>query len=206
MGKNTPEDERNCEGCGYKSCRDKARAVLAGMSVPEMCVPNMRAKAESSANIIVRSTPNAIIVLDEEMRVLDYNPAAERLFREIPFRKGLELQQHMDIRPYETALQRKVTEKEARISYPRWGLVTRQITIPLGETGHVMGIITDITEMEREQEQVRKMKEEVVSKAREVLNRQMTVAQTIAGLLGETTADTKATLLELLRHLDGDRN
>jgi len=203
MGKNTPEDERNCEGCGYKSCRDKALAVLAGRAVPEMCIPYMRARAESYANTIVQSTPNAILVLDDKMRILDFNPAASRLFQAIPIRKGLVLKTYLDTENFERCLLTQTELREIKVDYPQWGLYTRQIITPLGEN-LVMGIFTDLTQDLADKEQVRKMKEEITAKAKEVLNRQMTVAQTIAGLLGETTAETKATLLEILKHLDGE--
>lgn len=203
MGKTTPEDERNCEGCGYKSCRDKAIAVLNGMAVPEMCIPYMRARAESFADNIVQSTPNAIIVLDDKMRVLDYNPAFTRLLNAIPVKNGLVLKAYLDTANFERCLLTQKEIREIKVDYPQWGLHTRQIITPLGE--HlVMGIFTDLTQAEAEQEQVQRMKKEITAKAKEVLNRQMTVAQTIAGLLGETTAETKATLLEILKHLDGE--
>ena len=40
-------------------------------------------------------------------------------------------------------------------------------------------------------------------KANEIINRQMKVAQEIAGLLGETTAETKSALLEMMYVLKG---
>lgn len=203
MGKTTTADERNCEGCGYKSCRDKAIAVLSGMAVPEMCIPYMRAKAESFADSIVQNTPNAIVVLDEKMRVLDYNPAAIKLLDAIPINNGLVLKTYLDTSNFEQCLLTQKEIREIKVDYPQWGLHTRQIITPLGDK-IVMGIFTDLTQAQVEQEQVQKMKQEITTKAREVLNRQMTVAQTIAGLLGETTAETKATLLEILKHLDGE--
>jgi uncharacterized Fe-S cluster-containing protein len=205
MGKNSLEEERNCEGCGYKSCREKAIAVLAGLAVPEMCVPHMRAKAESLASTIVKSTPNAILVLDEQMQVRDYNPAAEKLFPAIPFKKGLKLEDYLDTSHFVTVLQGGQVVSEQKISYPEWGMVTRQTITRLGEEPLVMGIISDITQAEAHHLQVAKMKADVMSKAKEVIHRQMTVAQTIAGLLGETTAETKATLYELLKHLEGEK-
>jgi uncharacterized Fe-S cluster-containing protein len=39
---------------------------------------------------------------------------------------------------------------------------------------------------------------ETIDKAAEIINRQMHVAQEIAGLLGETTGETKAALLDLV--------
>ena len=41
------------------------------------------------------------------------------------------------------------------------------------------------------------MKMEAIDMAQQVINKQMTVAQEIASLLGETTAETKVTLTKL---------
>ncbi|MBZ4653663.1 MAG: putative sensor protein [Peptococcaceae bacterium] len=202
MGKLTKDDERNCEGCGYKSCRDKAVAVLAGLAVPEMCIPYMRERAESLASTIVQCTPNGILVLDKEMVVRDFNPAAKKLFSAIPLKIGLKLSDYMDTQHYELVLEGRSSLTEQRVYYPEWGLMTRQIATPLKEDGFVMAIITDITQSEENRVQYQKMKEDVMVKAKEVINQQMMVAQTIAGLLGETTAETKATLMELLKHLE----
>ncbi len=202
MGKFTREDERNCEGCGYKSCRDKAVAVLAGLAVPEMCIPYMRVRAESLASTIVQSTPNGILVLDKDMVVRDFNPAAQKLFSRIPLKTGLKLSDYLNTQHYELVLEGRRSLTENRVYYPEWGLMTRQIATPLQEDGLVMVIITDITKSEENRIQYQKMKEDVMVKAKEVINQQMMVAQTIAGLLGETTAATKATLMELLKHLE----
>ncbi len=69
----------------------------------------------------------------------------------------------------------------------------------------VMVMITDITPFEQSRLHFDTMKEDITTKAREVIRRQMMVAQSIAGLLGETTAETKATLLELVAHLESDK-
>jgi uncharacterized Fe-S cluster-containing protein len=203
-GKMTPEDERNCEGCGYKNCRSKAVAVLNGLAVPEMCVPYMRAKAESFASAIVDNTPNGVIVLNENMEVLDYNPAAVKMFSGIPLTKGLNLGTYMDTCNFEKVLRKGTTLKEVKVCYRQWGMVTRQVIAAFEQKKLVMVLFTDITEVEERQIQMQVMKEDVIQKAREVINKQMTVAQTIAGLLGETTAETKATLVELLKHMESD--
>ena len=80
-GKYSKSDELNCGACGYDSCRDKAIAVFQGMADPEMCIPYMRERAESVANLFVDSTPNAIVVIDEGEIVRDINAAAERMFK-----------------------------------------------------------------------------------------------------------------------------
>ena len=39
-----------------------------------MCMPHMRAKAESLADVIITSTPNGIMVVDDQLSILALNP------------------------------------------------------------------------------------------------------------------------------------
>ena len=68
-----------------------------------------------------------------------------------------------------------------------------------------MAIITDITAESHRRDELEKMKEETLAKATQVINNQMFVAQQIAGLLGETTAETKITLLDLITQFNREK-
>jgi uncharacterized Fe-S cluster-containing protein len=56
---------------------------------------------------------------------------------------------------------------------------------------------TDITVNELKKEELEKVKKETLIRTQEVIDKQMRVAQEIAGLLGETTAETKMSLKSL---------
>ena len=55
----------------------------------------------------------------------------------------------------------------------------------------------DITEEEALKEKSQKLRMDTVDMAQKVIDKQMVVAQEIASLLGETTAETKVTLTKL---------
>ena len=61
----------------------------------------------------------------------------------------------------------------------------------------MLWIANDITRDEKMAKQIQNMKIEAIDMAQQVINKQMTVAQEIASLLGETTAETKVTLTKL---------
>lgn len=67
----------------------------------------------------------------------------------------------------------------------------------------VLAIIQDITEQEKQRMELERVREETLEKAQEVINRQMRVAQEIAELLGETTAESKMLLLKLIELVKG---
>jgi uncharacterized Fe-S cluster-containing protein len=56
----------------------------------------------------------------------------------------------------------------------------------------------DITDHFLNREQKREMKDKIVEKAKNVIDKQMLVAQQIISLLGETTSESKILLLNLM--------
>ena len=84
-----------------------------------------------------------------------------------------------------------------RVDYKSYNMKTIQNLIYVRDQGVVIGIIRDITEEEKEIGKRYRLKMEAVNIAQKVIDKQMMVAQEIAGLLGETTAETKVTLTKL---------
>lgn len=54
--------------------------------------------------------------------------------------------------------------------------------------------------------EIAKMQEEIIKQVNQVVHNQMKVAQEIAGLLGETTAETKVNLFKLLQLFEQKEN
>lgn len=202
IGKHSVEDESNCGGCGYLSCRDKAIATYQGLAELEMCVPYMRAKFESLSHIVVDSSLNAVIVVTEDMLIQQFNPMADKLFNgdRLPTR-GRHLAAFIDPSNFAQVADTGLALHK-RVDYPELGLFTSQIVYPLPTYGLVIGIISDITEEENRKKQLEQRHQATAIRAREVIRNQMKLAQEIAGLLGEATAETKATLLELINTVE----
>jgi Na+-translocating ferredoxin:NAD+ oxidoreductase RNF subunit RnfB len=197
-GKTTPDDEHNCGACGYDTCREKAVAVFQGMAEAEMCIPYMRTRAEGLANVVLRSTPNGIVVVDRAMRVLDANPAFERTF-------GVPLAELIG-RPVSAVADAAGFQRVARTGAPfvrqeapYGALVVRELIFPVEGEEMLIGLYVDVTEEVAQRRRIQHVKGETLGKARAVIDRQMRVAQEIAGLLGETTAETKVLLTRLIQ-------
>jgi uncharacterized Fe-S cluster-containing protein len=203
-GKNSPEDEANCGGCGYPSCREKALAVLRGMAEPEMCIPYMRQKAESFANAIVDTTLNAIVVVDYNMVIQEFNPAADLLFnRKMVPAKGKLLSAFIDPADFIKVRETQKALSDQQRAYEQYNhLVTRQMIYPLPEYGVIIGVINDVTTEEVRKVKYENMRRAALDRAGRVVREQMRVVQNVAGLLGESTAETKATLMELLEIME----
>lgn len=201
-GKYRPEDELNCGACGYDSCRDKAVAVYRGHAEVQMCIPYMRKRAESTSNLVMAAMPNALLIVDYQLVIREVNPAAERLFkRQAGEMIGLRLDELINPENF-----LKVIESGEMMScvhsYPELGIITREIIFPLEREKSIAGILVDITAERRQREQFELVKVQTIARAREVINKQMSVVQEIAGLLGETTAETKVLLSKLIELME----
>ncbi|MDI3480450.1 MAG: hypothetical protein PWQ97_105 [Tepidanaerobacteraceae bacterium] len=211
IGKTAPEDELNCGACGYNSCREKAIAVYNGMAEIHMCMPYMRNRAESLSNLIIESTPNAIIVVDRDMKIHEMNPSAESMFQ-IPsgsfkYKPLNSLFDDYYFRLVSTTLE-NITNKKVVIK--NYGLITLQNIYYLKDHNLIIGIISDITAQERERQKNAKVRQKTLETTQEVIEKQMRVAQEIASLLGETTAETKVMLNKvkqlLIDEMPGEKN
>ena len=192
-------DEKNCGACGYSTCREKAIAVWQGLAEVDMCIPYMKSKAESFSNMVMDNSLNAIIVVDENMIIQEFNPASEKMFgHRVDLVKGTSLARIMDCADLMYAVETQEKLAARRVEYPERSLITEQMILPIREHKMVILIITDISEREKQNRELQKVKLETIDKAAEIINRQMHVAQEIAGLLGETTGETKAALLDLV--------
>lgn len=198
IGKETPLDELNCGSCGYKTCRDKAIAVYNGLAEPNMCLPFMRQKAETLTNVIFEATPNMIIMVNDDLEMIEINPAAKHFFK-ITKEGSMHLPIAMLL---DTAIFEEVKQSKKNIlnqkSVLNEGEATVIQSVIWSEYHQIMlWVANDITYDETQAKKLQHMKIEAIDMAQQVINKQMTVAQEIASLLGETTAETKVTLTKL---------
>lgn len=197
-GKVKRDQELNCGACGYPTCRDKAIAVYQGKAELTMCIPYMHEKAQSMANIVLDTTPNIIIVVDADMKIVEFSGAATRYFR-VTRTEALNkyLYEFIDHTDFEEVMLTHNNIYGKKVDYPDRKLATLQNIVYIEEQNNVLGIFQDITRVEEKKQQAYKVKVETIEMAQRVIDKQMLVAQQIAGLLGETTAETKVTLTKL---------
>ncbi len=198
MGKFSKEDELNCSACGYNSCREKAIGVFNGKADLRMCLPYLRERAESISNVIINSTPNAIFTLNEDFNITEVNLSAKKMFNlgsgELHNKNIFEILDCTDIAVVND------TKKDifnSKYNYKDYGITVEQSILYLKEHRMIMVIMKDITQEENNKQQMHRVKCDTVDIAQRVIEKQMRVAQEIASLLGETTAETKVALTKL---------
>ena len=200
VGKVTKEDELNCGACGYGSCREKAVAVCRGHAELEMCIPYMREKAESIANLVLNALPSGVIVVNPDLKIMEINNAARELFHCSDKVVGGDVDVLLEPEYFRRVLQGRRMDQR-RVAYHRHDLVVEQTIFFVPEHSMIVGIFTNVTQEEERLRQVQEIKAAATERAQEVINKQMKVAQEIASLLGETTAETKLSLIKLIELL-----
>lgn len=205
-GKNKPEDELNCGACGYSSCREKAWAVINGYADIEMCLPYMRERAENISYEVIKHSPDGIIVIDNEFKVIDINAKACSLLG-VSSAMAKESYIFDCIDENESFLiaiseKRNMYRKQIKISNTNTYV---ELSINYMEDHDmIFAIMKDITEKVSFDEQLNKVKLETMAITDKVIKKQMRVAQEIASLLGETTAETKVALVNLKKTLQNN--
>lgn len=192
----SPEDELNCGACGFNSCREKAVAVFQGNAESQMCMPYMRKRAESISNLVLRALPDGVIIFDEDFTIQEINLAAKKMFDCDRRIIGEKIDVLVDPAGFRSVFQEPQIIKidACKLSNRK---ITRQIVFPLENSA--VAIFTDITNELKQQEELLLVKTETIERAQEVIKKQMTVSQVIAGLLGETAAETKVQLSQLIK-------
>ena len=204
-GKFKPEDELNCGACGYNSCRDKAWAVANGYAAIEMCIPYMRERAESMSYEIIQNSPNGIVLIDNDLKIIEINGKAISLLGiEDHSAQGNNIYDYFDASDFIQAQQEKhnIYRKKSFIS--KTNAYVELSIVQLKKENVLFGVFKDITDETNYNERLKEMKLKTLRTTDEVIKKQMRVAQEIASLLGETTAETKVALVKLKHTLQSD--
>ncbi|MDE6201396.1 MAG: 4Fe-4S binding protein [Clostridiales bacterium] len=193
-GKHCDADELNCGACGYSTCREKAWAVINGYAEVEMCVPYMREKAESMGNVIIENSPNGIIVCGDDLSITEINRKAQAMI-------GISSPDYIfDCFDPTAAFKAADSGKPVhvdKLKIDKTGKYVDVMIVPLEKEKALLVVLTDITEKVNYDEELSKVKRDTLAVTDTVIEKQMRVAQEIASLLGETTAETKVALLKL---------
>ena len=205
IGKTEPEHELDCDGCGYNTCREKARAVLEGKAELNMCLPYLLEKANTFSDHIIENTPDAILVLNETLMLQQINHAACKLMN-ISSPKdvlGTHVVRILDPTPFAEAQE---NEGSGRV-HKKWAYLPEydkyvEQTVVYDKGHHIfICIMRDITGEIKQREDKEAFSRITMEIADKVIEKQMRSVHEIASLLGETTAETKVALTKLKESL-----
>ncbi|MDF2988934.1 MAG: domain S-box, partial [Eubacterium sp.] len=202
IGKFSGEKELNCGACGYPSCREKAIAVYFGKAQVHMCLPYMRERAESISNIIINYTPYAIFALDKNLNIQEVNKSAKTMFklgaRDV---EGLNIGEVLNCDMFVKVMETGENIYDEKYVYEDFNMFVKQSIVHVSKHNTLIVIINDITDEEAQRQKIFESRSQNIEIAQKVMEKQMRVAQEIASLLGETTAETKVALTKLKKSL-----
>ena len=199
LGKHSKEDELNCGGCGYPSCREMAKAIARGRAEVDMCVTKMRRDAESKVDILLSTIPHGVVIVDSELNIADCNKRFVDLFEDYPPEfldaDGLKSFRGSPIDMFvpfaDKFSEQFFLSKPSQYRFNIQGKVIR-VTFFLVENKHLLGaMFEDITTSTVK-------RETVVSKAEEVIAKSLETVQQIASLLGDNAAETEIVLNSII--------
>ncbi|MCX7786910.1 MAG: 4Fe-4S binding protein [Spirochaetes bacterium] len=199
VGKYSVEDELNCGGCGYDTCRQFAEAFVMKKAEPTMCLSYMRKLAQKKANALLKTMPTGVVVVDDGLFIVECNRNFARLLgREVEelyeTKPGLEKASLKKLVPFAdlfvTVLETGVDILEKDIRYREKILKGSIFTVERGR--YVGGIFQDITIPFIQ-------KDRIVEQAEKIIQKQLSTVQKIAYLLGENAAESEVMLNAIIQ-------
>ena len=203
-GKFTKEDELNCGACGYPTCREKAWAVVNGYADIDICLPYMRKRAESLAVDIVHNSPEGVMIVDPDMNIVDINASAMRMMGlggNPESVQGRPVAESFPPIEFYNAYSKKCRTENNCLRIAATGRYVSLTVSLLSEQNLLFGLMKDISDEVNYEKKLDKVKMDTIATTDELIMKQMRVAQEIASLLGETTAETTVALLKLKKTL-----
>lgn len=178
-GKMKPEDELNCGACGYSTCREKAVAVFQKKAELNMCIPFMNEKAESLSNLVMETSPNIVLIVDKDMKILEYSAVGEKYFGKTR-QEALEmyLYEFIDPADFQWVYQSHQKIHGKKVTYGEYGFSTLQSIVYIEKEDAVLATFIDIT---REEELTRQEYE----KKLETIDLKTTLTKLCRSLLDE---------------------
>ena len=157
-----------------------------------------KGKGETQGRPFFRNSRNILFLLDKNLNILQINPVGERKLgfkTEEAMGKPVDIfNSGRDIYQQSLDIKNDIINVKMHLRDKKMVVMTNIVYI---EGDEVFVSMQDITSEEQRKEELAKLKMHTVETAQNVIEKQMRVAQEIASLLGETTAETKVVLNNL---------
>ncbi len=203
IGKRSIMDERNCGGCGYDSCREFGKALIAKRAERAMCVSWMRQLAFKKANVLIHKMPSAVVIVDGDLNILECNEAFVAVVnQQYPAGSTAELEgmslelllpfHHLFANVLKNDMD--ILDRDIRFQ----DTILHLSIFSIDPHAVVGAILQDITRPSVQ-------KEQVIRRAREVIQKNLATVQKIAYLLGENAAESEVTLNTIIESFSPDK-
>ena len=204
ISKHTEEDELNCSGCGYASCREFVNALIAGDAELSQCVSYMRKIAVRKAAAMLRCMPSAVVIVDSNLQIVEANDSFAHMFLSEEMYEVFSSRQDgltgacIDRIVQFPELFKSAIDTGKEIHQEHYAINDKvyDISIFTIEDNELVGaVISDVTKSEID-------RTKIAQKAREVITKNIATVQEIASLLGEHMVETELLLSSIAKGYD----
>lgn len=207
VGKYSAKDELNCASCGYDTCRAFAAAILDNRAEKTMCVSYMRKLAQKKANGLIKAIPSGVVIANKNLQIVECNLNFAKLmghdviemYEAKPGLEGADLDKFTSAsRFFSDVLALNgpdVIERDVRD-----GKKILHVTVFVIEKEEIAaGVFEDVTAPQSQ-------KTRTVTQARKIIDKNLSVVQKIAFLLGENAAETESMLNSIIDSYGNDED
>ena len=196
VGKTTKADEVNCGACGYNSCREFAKALLAGKAEEAMCHIYLKKNFQRTSNALIKYIPAGVVISDANGLIVECNrmfaemAGAEGEFEALGNLDGLAVESFMP--DFAELFAGAVAHGSEIVKYrqPWNGRIVTISVFPISVGKFAGAVVHDVTQNEGR-------REEIAAKARDVIRKNVYTVQQVAKLFGEHIAETEIMLNEI---------
>lgn len=166
----------------------------------------MTSNDKSLWELLWQYDPNGLIVVDKDMTIKLVNPAFCKMFNvEQEAAIGQSASNILtDVSDFQRVWDNNEVIQGKEKEYANHQLYVREVIFAIKEENIIAGILVNMSDELQRKRELMKVKRETVEKVNEVVDNQMKVVQEIAGILGETTATTKVSLLKIIQMVEQD--
>lgn len=127
------------------------------------------------------------------------NPAFRKMFFCSEAGLGRHISYLVDPQPFEKILAGSSKLIEETLEHKKYSLTAHQIIYELEIEKQIVGIFVNITSSRKNQQQLDRLRADMINQARDMLEHQIKMSQEIAGYLGENTAKSETLIENLLK-------
>lgn len=198
IGISSKEDMLDCGGCGYNTCEEFAKACLVGLAEPTMCVINMKRLAQNKLNMLIKTLPLGVVIINTNGSIIECNAKFVEMFvgveadeKVISKFKGKDILKFVDVKH---AILDTFKRGKLKTTVHNEQKIFELYSFSINE--EMIGIIfQDVTK-------VAVKRETIVKKAEEVIQKNLQTVQKIAFLLGENAAESEVILNSLIEAMN----
>ena len=194
IGKFAGEDELDCGGCGYQSCRAFSMAILEGKAERNMCVSYMRRVAQDKASVLLHRMPYGVVMVDEHLKIIESNQVFAKLLGEdielaYEAKPGLCGADLKKVLPWHAFFDRFIDSDESQMERDLHmdDKMYNLSVFTIQKDRIFCGILRNLGMPELK-------RDEIVKRTHEVIQENLSTVQQIAFLLGENASKTESIL------------